>query len=114
MDMEEKKADEVCIITLNGRLDAYSSNELEKKVNMLIDNGCRGIVINFEGVDYISSSGLRVILSAVKKLRKMQGDVKLACLKPYVKEVFDISGFTQLFEIYPQEEEAINSFNVVE
>ncbi len=110
MDMEDTKAGKVCIIVLNGRLDAYSSNKLEEKVNSLIDNSCLEMVINFDGVDYISSSGLRVILSAVKQLRKNQGDVKLACLKPYVMEVFDISGFTQLFEIYPTEEEAVNSF----
>ncbi len=113
MDMEEKKRGDICILSLNGRLDAYSSNELEIKVNTLIDNDCKQLIINFDGVDYISSSGLRVILSAVKKLRKMQGDVKLACLKPYVKEVFDISGFTQLFEIFDQEEEAVNSFQSV-
>lgn len=110
MDMEDKKAGKVCIIILNGRLDAYSSNKLDERINKLIDNDCRELIINFEGVDYISSSGLRVILAALKKLRKMQGDVKLACLKPYVMEVFDISGFTQLFEIYDQEEDAIKSF----
>jgi anti-sigma B factor antagonist len=110
MDMEDRNAGKVFIIVLNGRLDAYSSNKLDEKINTLIDNDCRELVINFEGVDYISSSGLRVILSAVKKLRKIQGDVKLACLKPYVMEVFDISGFTQIFEIYSQEEEAIKSF----
>lgn len=110
MDMEEKKSGKVYILVLNGRLDAYSSNELEKKVNTLIDNDCRELVVNFGEVDYISSSGLRVMLSTVKKLRKIEGDVKLACLKPYVKEVFDISGFTQLFEIHDLEEEAVKSF----
>jgi len=111
MDTEEKKAGDVYILVLNGRLDAYSSNNLEEEVNARIDQGCQDLVVNFEGVDYISSSGLRVMLSTVKKLRKNEGDIKLACLKPYVKEVFDISGFTQLFEIHDQEDEAINSFN---
>lgn len=110
MDMEQKKAGDVYILVLSGRLDAYSSNKLEEEVNILIDRDCQDLVVNFEGVDYISSSGLRVMLSAVKKLRKKEGDVKLSCLTPYVKEVFDISGFTQLFEIHDQEEEAINSF----
>jgi anti-sigma B factor antagonist len=110
MEMEEKKSGEVYIIVLKGRLDAYSSNELEKKVDTLIDQGCRKLVVNFGDVDYISSSGLRVMLSTLKKLQKMGGDVKLAGLKPYVREVFDISGFTQLFDIHNLEEEAIKSF----
>ena len=109
MKLEEKKEGNVAILTLNGRLDAYSSNELERSISTLIDNGSVRIVVNFGGVDYISSSGLRVMLASLKRLKKAEGDLKLACLKPYVKEVFDIAGFTQLFNIYEQEEEAVNS-----
>ena len=97
---------------MSGRLDAYSSNEVEGSINGLIDKGCTRIVVNYGGVDYISSSGLRVMLASLKRLRKVQGDLKLACLKPYVKEVFDIAGFTQLFEIYDQEKEAVDSSKV--
>jgi anti-sigma B factor antagonist len=51
-----------------------------------------------------------VMLASLKQLRKMDGDLKLACLKPYVRETFEIAGFTQLFEIYDREEEAIDEF----
>jgi anti-sigma B factor antagonist len=50
------------------------------------------------------------LLAALKKVRKQQGDIKLACLKPYIKEVFDIAGFTQLFTIFDAEEAAVSSF----
>ncbi len=109
MKLEEKRVGNVAILTLKGRLDAYSSNELERSISALIDDGSVRLVLNFDGVDYISSSGLRVMLTSLKRLKKEEGDLKLACLKPYVKEVFDIAGFTQLFNIYEQEEEAVNS-----
>ncbi len=109
MELEEKRVGNVAILALNGRLDAYSSNELERSISALIDDGSVRLVVNFDGVEYISSSGLRVMLTSLKRLKKEEGDLKLACLKPYVKEVFDIAGFTQLFEIYEQEEEAVNS-----
>ena len=109
MEIEEKSVGTVEILSLNGRLDAYSSNEVEKSINTLIEGGCVRIVVNFDGVEYISSSGLRVMLASLKRLKKLQGDLKLACLKPYVKEVFDIAGFTQLFEICEGEEEAVDS-----
>jgi len=99
----------VKILALDGRLDAYSSNEVERSINTLIDGGCVKIVVNFNGVEYISSSGLRVMLASLKRLKKVHGDLILACLKPYVKEVFDIAGFTQLFEICDREEEAVRS-----
>jgi len=109
MEIEEKSVGDVAILTLNGRLDAYSSNDVERRINALIDDDCVRIVVNLDGVEYISSSGLRVMLASLKRLKKEEGDLKLACLKPYVKEVFDIAGFTQLFEIYDREEEAVNS-----
>jgi len=111
VEIEGKKADDAYILSLKGRLDAYSSNELEKIINKLIDKGTTKIVVNFEEVVYISSSGLRVMLASLKRLKRVGGEIKLAALKPYVQEVFDISGFTQLFEIYDEEEDAVNSFN---
>jgi len=68
------------------------------------------VVVNLKGLDYISSSGLRVLLAALKKIRKQNGDIRLACLQPYVREVFDIAGFTQLFKMFDKEEDAIDSF----
>lgn len=108
MEIEEKDAGGVKILALSGRLDAYSSNEVEKSITGLIDGGCVRIVVNFEGVEYISSSGLRVMLAALKRLRKLNGELSLACLQPYVKEVFDIAGFTQLFAIYDREADAVD------
>ncbi len=98
------------IVLPAGRLDAPSSEELKADMEGLIGDGWRKIVANLEGVDYISSSGLRVMLSALKKLRGLDGDLKLASLKPYVRETFEIAGFTQLFKIYDGEEEAADDF----
>ena len=110
MDILDKKKGDVVIISLAGRLDAYGANDVEKKLDSFIDNGQVNLVINLENLEYISSSGLRVFLAALKKVRKQQGDMKLAGLKPFIKEIFDIAGFTQLFNILDNEESAVNSF----
>lgn len=110
MDISEKTIGDVNVISLSGRLDAYSANEVEKKLDSLIDAAQVRLVISLEKLEYISSSGLRVFLAALKKTKKQQGNIKLACLKPYIKEVFDIAGFTQLFNMFDTEEAAVNSF----
>ncbi len=110
MDISEKRIGDVNVISLSGRLDAYSANEVEKKLDSLIDAAQVRLVISLEKLEYISSSGLRVFLAALKKTKKQQGNIKLACLKPYIKEVFDIAGFTQLFNMFDTEEAAVNSF----
>ena len=111
MDIVVKKSGSVDILCPTGRLDAYAANEVDQKLNSFTDKGLVCLVVNLEKVEYISSSGLRVLLAALKKSRKQQGDIRLACLQPYVKEVFDIAGFTQLFKIFDKEEDAAQSFN---
>jgi anti-sigma B factor antagonist len=110
MEITEKKQGNINIISVTGRLDAYSSIELEKKLDSLLDAVHVQQVINLEKLEYISSSGLRIFLATLKKAKKQQGDIKLACLKPFIKEVFDISGFTQLFSIFATEEADIAAF----
>lgn len=110
MEVGKKSVDDVEIISPEGRLDAYSSNQLEEIMNTLIEEGCTKIVVNFEGTEYISSSGLRVMLASVKKLKNKDGDMKLASLQRYVMEVFEIAGLTPIFDFYESEDEAVKSF----
>jgi anti-sigma B factor antagonist len=111
MDIVEKKMGKVNVLSLSGRLDAYSAGEIEKKLDSLIEGGQPNLVMDLEKLEYISSSGLRVFLSALKKVKKQQGDIKLACMKPFIKEVFDIAGFTQLFNIFDTQEAAVGGFS---
>ena len=110
MEIMTKTVNDVEIVFLNGRLDAYNSNLVEKKLDELINSGKTKMVADLSEVKYISSSGLRVMLSSLKKLNKLGGTLKLSSLQPYIMEIFEIAGFTQLFQIYDGEEEAIASF----
>jgi anti-sigma B factor antagonist len=111
MEIIEKKIGSVSIVALGGRLDAYASNDFEQKLNALVDAGEACLVVSLERLDYISSSGLRILLASLKKVRKREGDIKLACMKPHVKEVFDVAGFSQLFSIYDLEDVAVQAFS---
>ncbi len=111
MDIIEKKIGGVSIVALGGRLDAYVSGEVEQRLNTLIDANEVCLVISFDRLDYISSSGLRVLLACLKKVKKHEGDIKIACMKPHIKEVFDIAGFSQLFSIYDREDVALQAFS---
>jgi len=110
MEIQDKKSGNVEIFYLTGRLDAYAAAEVEKKLISATEKTQCSMVIAMNNLDYISSSGLRVLLASLKKARKLQGDVRLSGLQPYVKEVFDVAGFTQLFKIFEKEEDAISSF----
>ena len=113
MEIIDKKLDNVNVLSLSGRLDAYYATELEKKLESLIETSQLRVVIDFQNLEYISSSGLRVLLAALKKTKKLEGDIKLACMQPFIKEVFDIAGFSQLFNIFDTQEAAASGFSEV-
>lgn len=99
MTINVEKKDKYCIIGITGRLDASTSGEFEEQLIKKLDEGEVDIVINFGDLDYISSSGLRVLLVGAKKLKAANKKMVLAGLKKHIYEVFEIAGFTPIFEI---------------
>lgn len=110
MNIKEVKKDKATVIMIEGRLDSSSSGILEKKLLSLLETGEKNFLVDFSGMDYISSAGLRVLLMAAKKTKPAGGKVVLSALTDNVKEVFDIAGFTSIFTIFATQEEAIQSF----
>ncbi|MFC1981247.1 STAS domain-containing protein [Chloroflexota bacterium] len=110
MEISEKTEGAVNVVSLSGRMDTYTANDVEQKLDSLAAVKQVHLVINLRELEYISSVGLRVLLATLKKATKQKGEVRLACLNPSVKDVLDIAGFTQFFKIYDKEEDAINSF----
>lgn len=106
----ERSAGDVKVLSIGGKIDTLSSSDVEKKLNGLIDGGAKMLVIDFSKTEYISSSGLRALLAGLKKVRKIQGDMKLVAMKPTVRQVFEIAGFTRLFDVFELEEDAIRKF----
>lgn len=96
--MEEKG--DVTIVRLDKRIDSSNAFDLEKGIEKIVKDGKKKILLDFSGTDYISSAGLRVLLSTVKITKKTNGKVALCSLKPFVMEVFVTAGFDQIFSIY--------------
>jgi anti-anti-sigma factor len=103
-------APEVRTVIPRGRLDADLAQELESVLEDLIGDDHHQLVIDFSQTSYISSSGLRVLLVALRQARTHRGDVKLANLQPRVRKVFNMSGFDQIFAIYESAKEAAQAF----
>jgi len=108
MEINKSIINNIPIIKVSGRIDASTSRDLETALNELIDQNKAQIVLDLGSVEYISSVGLRVMLAALKKVKPKKGDVKLVSLQPFVREVFEITGFTKLFSIYTNQGDALN------
>ena len=106
MKIDEVKSDGILLIGIEGRLDTTSYSLLENRLIELIDSGQVRIIIDCSKMDYISSSGLRVFLLALKKIILEKGKFILINLQETIREIFEIAGFTTIFEIYGSMEEA--------
>lgn len=116
MEITHKRFNRVDLLTVAGRLDAASAPQFKQRLDSLFDQGRYRIVLDLSGLEYIASPGLRVLIESRKRARDLKitdlegGDVRIANLPPRIKEVFDLTGFTSLFEIYPDVTEAVGSF----
>ncbi|MFW5837608.1 MAG: STAS domain-containing protein [Desulfovibrionaceae bacterium] len=93
---------------MSGRMDAVTAPDFEKGFTEYMDAGGKKFVLDLSRLEYISSAGLRGILSSAKKLKAGGGKIAFAGLGGMVKEVFDISGFGSMFDIYATVEEAVS------
>ncbi len=99
MEIQTRNEANTTVITITGRFDAVTAPDYEKKVQELIVGGDIRIVVDFAGLDYISSAGLRGLLVTAKLLKAKGGQVRFANVAGTVKEVFDISGFGTIFQM---------------
>jgi anti-sigma B factor antagonist len=111
MHIVAQRYGEIQSISLEGRFDALSAGTVEEKLNGVFEGGSAKILVDLGEVEYVSSAGLRVLLAALKKARAREaGDIRLVGVRNQVKQVFDIAGFTPLFQIFNSLEDALASY----
>lgn len=100
------------VVTVSGRVDSATAPELENVLLGLIQSGQRNIVVNLRDTEFISSAGLKALLTALMKVRKMvpSGDVVIAEIRPKLRESFDLVGFDRLFNFHDDTLHAVGSF----
>lgn len=100
MNITEEQNSGVAVLKPAGRIDSATAGEFEKRLVAAVGNSNR-VVVDMAQLGYISSAGLRALLVAAKKARPGGGRIALAAMAPAIREVFDLSGFSSLFEIFP-------------
>lgn len=109
MQIEGSKQNGKCIIKVAGRMDAVSAPEFESACAQWVEQGESSFVVDLEGLEYISSAGLRSLLIVAKKLKSVGGAISFCALSPMVMKVFSISGFASMFTIHDSLEKAMKS-----
>ena len=99
MQIAEARVDGIVAVAPAGRIDTTTAPALEQHLLRLLTGGERRIVVDFSGVDYISSAGLRVMLVLARRVRDANGQLGLCAMGDAVRQVFQLAGFLPLFTI---------------
>jgi anti-sigma B factor antagonist len=94
------------VLAVKGEIDVYSAPRLRERLVELVSEGHRRIVVDLEGVDFLDSTGLGVLVGGLKRLRTHGGDLSLVCTQPRILKVFEITGLTTVFSIATSVDEA--------
>ncbi|MEI7828813.1 MAG: STAS domain-containing protein [Prolixibacteraceae bacterium] len=109
MNIQKEKIGIYSVLYLKGKVETIHSSALEEEVSQLIDSGEKNLIFNCSGMNYISSSGLRVFLVTQKKVVSISGKLFLCNMQPAIQEIFRISGFSFLFSIFDTLEEVFEN-----
>lgn len=107
IQIAQELQDGVRILALSGRLDTETAADVELALQDLLAAGERRYLVDLAGIGYVSSAGLRVLLALAKKLDGGKGELKLCGLNASVRQVFDMTGFSKLFAIFPNRDAAL-------
>jgi anti-anti-sigma factor len=112
MEIEVKAMKRCELVLLSGEIDSSTAPEVEQELLGLIEVGKKNLVVNFRGVTFISSAGLRALVAAqIRARRKVpQGRVVLSELSPTLMETMSLVGFHHIFEFYDTDTAAVGSF----
>jgi len=117
MDLHPNTMDGVKVLAPSGRIDHASADSFQAALEPHLAQ-CRdhepALVIDMSGVDYISSMGLRVLMVAAKQVKAQKGYIAIAALNPIVKEVFEISRFNLVFDLFDNVRAAARTYGTGE
>ena len=110
LSIETDNRQSVSLVKVKGRVDSETAPELDDALTKLLLENRNQIVLNLQGVDFISSAGLRAVVKAYQAAKKSGGEVRLASVSTPVEVILRTVGMMQMLQMYPTDQEAIAAF----
>jgi anti-sigma B factor antagonist len=100
------------VVVVNGEIDVYTAPSLRERLNELVAAGHHDLIVDMQGVDFLDSTGLGVLVGGLKRARALDGALQLVCGQEKILKVFRITGLTRVFPIHPTLEQALGDLPV--
>ncbi len=106
LGLDVRKVDSHSVVDVKGEIDVYTAPKLREKLIELVSEGSYNVVVNLEGVDFLDSTGLGVLVGALKRVKAHDGSLGLVCTQDKILKIFKITGLTKVFPIHDSVEAA--------
>ena len=97
------------VIAVSGEIDVYTAPKLREKLIALVEAGSYQLIVDMEGVEFLDSTGLGVLVGGLKRVRAHDGWIDLVCTQSRILKVFEITGLTKVFAIHNSVDEAVGA-----
>ena len=101
LHLEVTEQEGYAVVAVHGELDISNASDLRDRLIELSELGRRYIVVDLERTAFLDSTGLGVLIGALKRLRSQKGDLSLVCHQPRILKVFKITGLVNVFNFFP-------------
>jgi anti-sigma B factor antagonist len=113
LSLSTRDADGRTVLEVGGEIDVYTAPKLREQIVSLVQDGHHHLVVDMEGVEFLDSTGLGVLVGGLKRVRAHDGTLAIVCTRDPILKIFRITGLTKVFPIHPTVEEAIASSGAV-
>lgn len=107
LDVTVDRTNSACTLAVTGEVDVYTSPVLKSYIVSALDDGCSDLVVDLEGVEFIDSSGLGVLVSGLRRVKEHGGSMRLVCTRENILKIFRITGLDKVFPVFTNVGEAI-------
>lgn len=114
MELLHTEEDDIQIIRIEGKIDSDSVKSLEENLFNLIKHDYKKLALDFKGIEFISSSGIRSLLKLVRKIDNNNGCLVVYNVRSQIKEIFEISGIDNLIKVCKTEKESIEYLGTID
>ena len=97
------------VVEVTGEIDVYTAPKLREQLAELVDSGRHDIVVDMQGVEFLDSTGLGVLVGGLKRVKQHDGSMNLVCTQERILKIFRITGLTKVFPIYDSVAAAVAS-----
>lgn len=112
MKINVSELNDVTILEIEGRLDASNVNIFRDNFKNLMTNHHYQFVVDLDGVSFLDSSGIGILVASLRSIRELNGDIKISNIKDHVRSIFELTRLHQIFEIFDSTEMAALSYPI--